>query len=108
MKTFATSVLYVASIVLAIGIGMTQIGMKYVSDGAAPCVSRINRSGGTCDKDPYLPGSCTATYYKSDSSFSKNAIANTSAGTTFDDCDSASTPCYSYYQHPLILSCEIE
>ena len=110
MKTFALSTLYVCSIVLAVGIGLfcSSAGSRadMVSEGALPCTSNINTSGGSCPQKSTTTLPCNETYYTVGTAPPKNGRADTSGG-QFDDCNGASTACQYYYQYPLV-SCTAE
>ena len=101
MKTLALPVLYVLSVVLAIGIAMGQAGKESGPlEGAAPCTHRIDRNGGNCVRKDYAPGQCTKKYYTSISTGNKNERVQTLSPQA-DQCDSISTACRAYYMYNL-------
>jgi hypothetical protein len=63
MKKFATFVLYVSSIVLAVGIGMSQAGKEVRGTVGAlpPCNQGIDNE--TCDRLPGASFTCTTKHY---------------------------------------------
>jgi hypothetical protein len=106
MKKLQT-LLYVVSIVVAIGIGMTQVTAKNFVVGNEPCASKISFDGGTCVKKDGVEGSCEDHYPTfNDNLTFKNARFDTGAAKT-DYCDSQNSPCQIYDLYPSV-SCNIE
>jgi len=108
MEKFAQAVLYVSSIVIAIGIGMSQVGVGYISEGSEPCVHRHNRDGGTCPKETNVTGSCTATHYTiAESPAAKNATIDTN--NQVDYCwYNTNVACQMYHLHKANYGCDRE
>jgi hypothetical protein len=99
--------LYVGSIVVAVGIGMTQVTTKSSVVGNVPCNLKFDFDGGACLKKAVIEGSCEEHYPTVDDTLEHNNAKFDVTQPKVDYCDAQTTPCQSYLLYPSV-DCDVE